>query len=149
MYFYNDPVLWIEESQMSGDLINFKMNNGRIYEMEIIDNSFIITKKDSNHYDQIKGDYIKSYFIDNELKTMYINGRGKVIYFSGNEKKEIISDANKVECEKMKLKFIKNNIDQVVFQSETFGSSEAISDTQNYKLDGFKIYDKTIPPNGE
>lgn len=149
MYFYNDPVLWIEESQMTGDLINFKMNNGRIYEMEIIDNSFIITKKDSNHYDQIKGDYIKSYFIDNELKTMYINGRGKVIYFSGNEKKEIISDANKVECEKMKLKFIKNNIDQVVFQSETFGSSEAISDTQNYKLDGFKIYDKTIPPNGE
>ena len=117
--------------------------------MEIIDNSFIITKKDSNHYDQIKGDHIKSYFVDNELITMYIKGKGKVVYFSGNEKNEIISDANRVECEKMKLKFRKNNIKQVIFQSETSGSSEAISETQNYKLDGFKIYEKTAPPNGE
>ena len=49
----------------------------------------------------------------------------------------------------MKLKFTNNNINQVIFQSETSGSSEAISDTQNYELDGFKIYDKIIPPKGE
>ena len=35
MYFYDDPVLWIEESQMTGDLITFKIKNGKVYNMEI------------------------------------------------------------------------------------------------------------------
>jgi lipopolysaccharide export system protein LptA len=149
MYFYVEPVLWIEESQMTGDLINFKINNGKVYNMEILDNSFIITQKDSIHYDQIKGDYINANFIDNKLSTMYINGKGKVIYFSENENNNSISDANKVKCEKMKIKFIKNNIKEVIFQSETSGNSAAISESEKYELDGFKVYEKIISPKGD
>ena len=149
MFFYDDPVLWIEESQMTGDLINFKIKNGKVYNMKIIDNSFIITKKDSAHYDQIKGDFIDGDFIDNHLSTMFINGKGKVIYFSENEETKSISDANKVECEKMKINFIENNIKEVIFQSETSGNSAAIIENKKYELDGFKLYEKITLPNGE
>ena len=75
--------------------------------------------------------------------------KGKVIYFSENENNNSISDANKVKCEKMKIKFIKNNIKEVIFQSETSGNSAAISESEKYELDGFKVYEKIISPKGD
>jgi hypothetical protein len=49
----------------------------------------------------------------------------------------------------MKIKFNKNNIKEVIFKSETTGNAAGILENEKYELDGFKIYDKIMPPNGE
>ncbi|MBM77158.1 MAG: hypothetical protein CL846_01630 [Crocinitomicaceae bacterium] len=149
MHLFKEPILWIDESQITGNLINFKIKNGKVFNMEIMDNSFIITQKDSIHFDQIKGDYVKGFFIKNHIKTMNIIGNGKVIYFSENEKNKNITDVNNVECEKMKIKFTEKNIKEVIFQSETSGNSAAILAEKKYKLEGFKIHEKISFPKGE
>lgn len=149
MYLHNKPILWIDDSQITGDLINFKIKNGKVFNMEIINKSFIVTKKDSMHFDQIKGDYIKGFFRKNHIKNMKIEGNGKVIYFSENEKTKNITDVNNVECEKMEIKFENQNIKEVIFKTETSGNSAAILFDEKYKLEGFQIHEKINLPNGE
>ena len=47
----------------------------------IKNNSQIITKRDSIHYDQIKGEEIDGFFENNELKVLDVNVNSEAIYY--------------------------------------------------------------------
>ena len=84
-----NPIIWIDSNQITGEEIVFKTFKGVVYNMEIENNGMIITKKDSIHYDQIKGQEISGYFKQNKLNRLNIKESGEVIYFSDDEIKKI------------------------------------------------------------
>ena len=63
------PIIWIDSNQITGEEIVFKPSKVVVYSMDIENNGMIITKKDSNHYDQIKGQELNGYFKQNKLNT--------------------------------------------------------------------------------
>ena len=85
------PVLWTEDSQMTGDTIHLLSNTKteKLDTLKVFYNAFLI-QKDSSGYNQIKGMTLTGLFHDNELDTINIDKNAEVIYFTRNDKDELI-----------------------------------------------------------
>lgn len=107
--FFNDPVLWSEENQLTGDFIYLQMKNGDIHAIHLEENAFIISKADTlfEHYNQIKGDSMIGYFQEKELRKIQVIDNAETIYYARDEKGDYIG-VNKAEGNNM-LIFLENN----------------------------------------
>jgi len=125
------PVIWMDESQVTGDKIEFKTHGGIVETMYVQNNAMIITQKDSLLYDQIKGDIINGYFENNKMNTMDITGKGKVIYYSDNEKDSSITEINEITCEEMRIHLKDNRISNINFKISPLGISKPINESNS------------------
>lgn len=93
-----DPVLWSNDSQITGDSIQLLKNikTDKLDSLKVLQNAFII-QKDSIGFNQIKGRNILGKFIDNDLRTIHVVGNAEVIQFVRNDKKELIG-IDKTTC---------------------------------------------------
>ena len=91
--------------------------------MFVTNNSMIITRKDSIHYDQIKGDQINGHFKNNELNILDVNKNGQAIYYTSEEKDSLINEINIISCESMKLHMKENKIEKIKFYSNPDGKT--------------------------
>ncbi len=111
--------------------------------MFVTNNSMIITRKDSIHYDQIKGDQINGHFKNNELNILDVNMNGQAIYYTSEEKDSLINEINIISCESMKLHMKESKIEKIKFLSKPDGKTLPVeNDGKNVYLDDFKILSK-------
>ena len=110
-----NPVIWMDNNQIIGDKIEFLAYEGKIFYMNIKNNAFIITKKDSIHYDQIKGEKIEGFFEKNELKSLNININGEAIYYTQEEGDSIINEVNFISSDFMNINIQDNRIENIKF----------------------------------
>ena len=138
-----DPIIWLDKNQVTGEKIEFKAFEGEIYNMFVTNNSMIITRKDSIHYDQIKGEQINGHFKNNELNILDVNKNGQAIYYTSEEKDSLINEINIISCESMKLHMIENKIEKIKFYSNPDGKTLPLEGNgENIYLDDFKIISK-------
>ena len=139
----NKPVIWMDANQISGEKLEFKIFEGEIFNMNVTNNSMIITKKDSIHYDQIKGDDINGFFDKNELKILDINNNGRAIYYSLDESDSLINEINNISCESMRIFIENNNIEKIKFNKKPNGKTEPINNKKESQyLEDFKVFPK-------
>ena len=150
------PVIWMDENQISGEKLEFKIFEGEIYKMNVTDNSLIITKKDSVHFDQIKGNDINGFFEKNELKILDVNDNGQAIYYTLDESDSLINEINIITCESMRIFIENNNIEKIKFNKKPNGKTEPLNnEKENLYLENFKVFpkktyqEKYLEPNGE
>ena len=111
--------------------------------MFVTNNSMIITRKDSIHYDQIKGEQINGHFKNNELNILDVNKNGQAIYYTSEEKDSLINEINIISCESMKLHMKENKIEKIKFYSNPDGKTLPLEGNgENIYLDDFKIISK-------
>lgn len=81
------PVMWNEETQMSGDSIRLFMKENRLEMININGNASIITaNKDSvNRFDQLSGKNIKLFFNKDGLERTEVEGNALSIYYMYEE----------------------------------------------------------------
>lgn len=136
------PVLWSEIHQLSADLIEMKQSHNAPDELHLSRNSFIISKQDSNMYDQIKGKEMVGYIVNNKLDHIDVNGNGQTLYYA-REKEDIIG-LNRCESSKITIKFRDGKIFGISFLNAPEGELKPLADlTEEDKLlKGFdwKIY---------
>jgi hypothetical protein len=111
--------------------------------MSVTNNSMIITRKDSIHYDQIKGNEINGHFKNNELNILDVNKNGKAIYYTKDEKDSLINEINIISCESMKIHIKENKIEKIKFNSKPNGKTLPLEKAKkDFYLDDFKIISK-------
>ena len=138
-----DPIIWLDKNQVTGEKIEFKISEGKIYNMSVTNNSMIITRKDSIHYDQIKGDQINGYFKNNALNILDVKKNGKAIYYTNDEKDSLINEINIISCESMKIHIKENKIEKIKFNSKPSGKTLPLEEEKkDFYLDDFKIISK-------
>ena len=138
-----NPVIWMDNNQIVGDSIEFLAYEGKIFYMNIKNNAFIITKKDSIHYDQIKGEKIEGFFEKNELKSLNININGEAIYYTQEEGDSIINEINIISCDFMNINIQDNRIENIKFNENPKGMTESVNGkNEKLYLDDFKIIKK-------
>jgi len=95
---FKDPVLWSEDSQITGDTIQLISNveTGDLDSLMVLQNAFIISK-DSIGFNQIKGRNLYGKFEENDLRTIHIIGNAEVIQFVRNDDQSLIG-INKTTC---------------------------------------------------
>ncbi len=78
---YDDPILWSDKSQMTGDTIIIKIEGGSISKLFLVENSFIISHDSLTNYNQIQGANTVAHFIENELKIIDVDANAQSIYY--------------------------------------------------------------------
>ncbi|MDA9261813.1 hypothetical protein N9P38_00470 [Flavobacteriales bacterium] len=150
LQLYKDPIIWSENSQMSGDTIYIHIANNKIDELNFRKNSFIIDAVSffdsitqslvyTKQYDQIKGKNITGYFSQDSIRKVIVTGNGQSIFYTGEDGKRK-QGLNRIDCSDIEIRFDKNKIDEILFIKEPAGKLIPIQDvkSEEEELKGFK-----------
>jgi lipopolysaccharide export system protein LptA len=140
IYFYEKPVLWSEGNQMTADSIRAVMKNNTIDRIHMVANSFVISRDTLINYNQIKGRLMTTYFRDQKISHVYVEGNGESLYFLLDEKTNLSSGMNKIICSNIMIRFKQGKVNNLTFYKKPEASvipphELKIEDT---KLKGFE-----------
>jgi lipopolysaccharide export system protein LptA len=139
LYLYHDPVLWSEKNQLTADSIKLTMLNSQIDSMILFNTAFIISKDDTNKFNQVKGRDMVGFFKNNELYKIKVMGNAESVYFAREEDHSLIG-ITKVYSSDMLIFVEKNQIKTITYQNQPKGGTYPEKDFSTYdlKLKGFK-----------
>jgi len=103
---FKNPVLWAEDSQITGDSIHLISNTKteKLDSLKVLRSAFII-QKDSAGYNQIKGRNILGKFIDNDLQDVNVIGNAESIFYVRNESDNSLIGIDKTTSSSIQFKF--------------------------------------------
>ncbi len=147
LYFYRDPVLWNDGSQITADSINVQMANDQIDKLNTSSNSFIVSEDSTGHYNQVKGRKMVAQFENSQIQKVDVNGNGESIYFVLDEKTQEMMGMNKIICSNMLIQFLESQVNAIYFYTNpdgTFIPPHELKEAETL-LQGFKWRDDERP----
>ena len=115
----NNPVLWFDKSQMSGNQIHLISNTetNKLDSLKILNNVFII-EKDSlsiDGYNQIKGGVLEGNFKEGKLDNIFITKNTEMVYYLYNDEDLQLIGIDKTTCSALKMNFDNGEISNITF----------------------------------
>ncbi len=150
IYFYQKPVLWSNNSQLSADSIRIKMKNNQVDKMFMKVNAFIISEDSIQNHNQVKGRAMLAQFKQNKIQRVDVNGNGESIYFA-LEKDSLLIGLNKIICSNMVIRFKDNTLNTFSFLTKpdaNFIPPHEIAEPDK-ELKGFRWRIKETPKKEE
>jgi lipopolysaccharide export system protein LptA len=142
-----DPILWAEDSQMSGTDIDIKLKDQKVEWVLQKGNAFIISQDSIEGFNQIKGTDITSWFRNGNIHYVNIDGtKAETIYWIRDNDGSLIgidvsdSETMAIEMENQSVSVIKSFKDI----HETMYPEEDLNESSRY-LSGFKWHDEARP----
>jgi lipopolysaccharide export system protein LptA len=118
--FFGEPVLWSQENQLTADQIRVVMKNQQMHRMFLTGVSLVVSRKDEDKYDQMRGKEMTGYFNNNKLVRIEVTGNGQTIYYA--EDQEVIVGANKTVCSDLVIYLNDNRISKVNYKTKPDGT---------------------------
>jgi lipopolysaccharide export system protein LptA len=125
LHFYRDPALWNEGNQMTADTIRIELRKKNIHKIFMIGNSFVTAQDSLENFNQIKGRLMTTYFRNQKIHHVDVQGNGQSIYYVLEEKElkdstrvatiTFLTGMNKIECSNMKINFDDGKIKDITF----------------------------------
>lgn len=78
---YRHPVIWSEERQIFGNLIELHMNDSTIDQARLPEFGFVCQHLNSDYYNQISGKKLIATLEDGKMKELYIDGNVELIMY--------------------------------------------------------------------
>ncbi|NOY37686.1 MAG: organic solvent tolerance protein OstA [Chlorobi bacterium] len=143
------PVLWTEGNQLSADYMELFTRNSRPDRIEMFTHSFIISRQDSLHFNQIKGKNMIGYFRDNALYKIDVKGNGQTIYYP-EDNGELIG-FNKAESSNITILVNNNQISRITLLNKPNGILDPPEKPRpaEQKLKGFRWREMLRPKSRE
>ena len=145
-----DPVLWTEDSQMTGDRIDIRIANHAIDSLFQRGHAFLISKDTVEGYNQINGNGMVSKFIDGSINHVKVTGDAKVISWLREDDTSLIG-INKSTAKRMRILMKDKGISLIkLYESidETLYPEKDLKESDRY-LDGFLWRDEERPRSRE
>ena len=120
MVMYEDPIIWSNESQLTGDTIYIQMKNSQADSMWVGKNSFLVSREDTLGYNQVKGKEMRAKFRENQLVRLHVIGNSESIYFSKNEAGEY-DGMNQALAQEMIIYLKDNQANKILFLANPEG----------------------------
>jgi len=147
---FGEPVLWTDDNQLSAENIKIFSSNQKVDSMQMTQSSFIISidKYGSDNYNQIKGKNMVSFFKDNQLVKINVEGNSETIYFVREENGALIG-INKAMASHMSILIGDKQVTDIFYYDEPEAqlTPESNFPEQELKLKNFKWLDKQRPKN--
>lgn len=105
LFFYNDPVMWNVQNQISADTISLEIREEVLKKMNLMTRSFLISADSIDNYNQIKGRQMEAYFEANQIDRIDVNGNGEILYYALEEGDSVLMGMNKIFCATMQIRF--------------------------------------------
>lgn len=114
---FDNPIMWSDSSQFSGDTIFLKLKNDKIDRVKLHDHVVIISTDDMLVFNQIAGDIADAKFNHDKLKILDVIGNAKSVYYLTDDNDAYIG-ANQTECLRMIFNFENNDLKGVKFYEQ-------------------------------
>ena len=149
MTMYYDPIIWNNNQQLVGDLVQVFMRDSVIDHAHIIDNCFSIQhlRTDTACYNQVSSKEMFAYFKDGEIREAQAKGNVLIGYFF-EEGDSVPIIYNYQETAELRM-FLKDRKLESVWTPKTSGTMYPINQIPDdrRRLQGFMWYDYIRPLN--
>ncbi|UBM58865.1 hypothetical protein LAG90_18880 [Marinilongibacter aquaticus] len=116
--FIGKPIIWSDQNQMEGELIEAQMVNSKIRKLFLHQNGFIIAQDSISKFDQVKGRQIIADFDSlTQIRDVYVNGNGESIYYTLDDKNRLIG-LNRIACSRIYLNFKGRQVNRISFAGQ-------------------------------
>ena len=143
---YDDPVLWQDSSQLTGDTINILFERGSLDRVQLNRRALVLTTPDLVFFNQVKGKLIEAFFDSTSLRRTEVTGNAEAVYYIQDDAAAYIG-VNKTACSAMTLDFLRGSVRRIKFLDAPGGKMEPMDavDHEALKLDGFRWEEKRRP----
>ncbi len=134
---YQNPVLWSDSSQLSGDNMIIWLKNKKIDSLFVNQNGFMVSQEDTIGFNQIKGKQLRAKFLENQLIRLHVVGNSESIYYIKDETKGY-QGMNKSVSQEMKIFLKDNKANKIIFISKPESTYSPIYEVlfKEQKLEG-------------
>ena len=150
MTMYKDPILWNGELQLLGEIVKIYMKDSTIDWVNIINQTLYVEKQDSSFYNQIKGQEMKFYISEGELREMQVIGSVELVFYP-LDSDSIYIGMNTTTAGRT-IAYVKNRkVEKIVVPKESKGVFYPMSQRPENKrfLDNFAWFDYVRPRSKE
>ncbi len=143
---FKDPVVWSQQSQISGDTIYLFTLNKKPKRMYAFENAISVQKVGPDYYNQVKGRTINGYFINGEIDSIRAKGNAESIYYGQDDSSKFVG-VNQATADVIDMYFANREAQKVVFRSNLVGTSYPMRqiDPSAMRLRNFKWLDNRRP----
>ena len=113
-HFHKNPILWVNQNQLTADTIFLALRNGKIDKMHLRQNSLIVSFVDSNKYNQVRGKTMLGSFVDNGLNNLLVEGNGESVYYAVEDDGKS-AGVNKAVCSRMLVQVKEEKVNRILF----------------------------------
>ena len=128
LFMYLNPILWVDEFQMTADSIIFFLKKGRIERLHMAPDPMVIAREDSLDYNQIKGKHMTAYFGKINMNRLDVEGNGQSIFVVVDEEKNKKIGLNYTECSDMTLYFKNKKLNMINYKIQPNSVTTPIKD---------------------
>ncbi len=143
---YDDPVLWQDTSQLTGDTIEILFAGEELDRVRLRRNAMVLTSPDLIFYNQVKGKNIVAVFDSSSLTRTDVTGNAEAIYYIQDKVGDYVG-VNKTACSAMVLHFANGSVRKIKFLDAPSGKMDpmGVIDHESFKLEGFRLEDGRRP----
>jgi len=137
MKMYGAPIFWSSENQLTADSAKMYTGKKSLKLIELEGNGFIVSEKDSVHYNQIRGKKMRGFFNDSTMYLIKVEGNGQTIYY--DEEDDELRAVNRADCTNIDVYLKNKKISRIVFITKPDATLFPIDeiDVRDFKLKGF------------
>lgn len=114
-----NPILWSDESQMTGDEIHITIDNEKevLDSLLIYNNAFVIEQDslDAANFNQIKGLQLKGKFKGKRLEKVDVIQNTEMVYYLYDDETQELTGIDKAICSALRLEFVDSRIEIITF----------------------------------
>ena len=118
---YDEPVVWSNENQITGDTILLFTKNKKADKMQVFKNSFVASLVKPEVFNQVKSTRMDAYFIDGGIDSVRARGSAECIYYIQDED-SAFTGINQSTSEIMDVYFREKELQRVVFRTAVKGT---------------------------
>jgi len=143
---YKDPVVWAQESQITGDTIFLYTKNRKADKVEALENGFLVNRMGNEAYNQVKSTRIDGWFLDGNIDSVRANGFAECIYYL-QDSDSAYTGVNQSTSDIIDFYFEEKALDRVVFRSAVTGTIWPIrqKSPEEMKLENFRWLEQRRP----
>jgi hypothetical protein len=116
-----DPVVWAQNSQITGDTILVYTKNKKADKVNAYENGFMVNEVEPGVYNQISSSRIDGWFTEGNIDSVRAAGFAQCIYYIQNED-SAYTGINQSSSDLIDIYFREKNLYKVVFRSAVTGT---------------------------
>lgn len=119
-HLYTEPVCWNDSNQVSADTIHVIIKDGKVDHLFGVGASMMMQQVTDSFFNQMSGKTVLAYVREGEIREVVVKGNALTIYYPREDSGQFIG-MNTTESSTINMFLVEQNVDRVLFTSETNG----------------------------
>ena len=118
---YDDPVVWSNQNQITGDTILLYTKNKKADKMQVYEKSFLVNQVKPEVFNQIKSTRMDAFFVNGDIDSVRAGGNAECIYYIQDDD-SAFTGINQSTSDLLDIYFKERELQRVVFRSAVKGT---------------------------